>query len=352
MNRKYRRSTSYVGKSSSLRMKQRKKITNNKQSKKNINRNFSSYIQCLVLPKVQSKEKLTLDEQVQYLKYKGITFNIYDESKAKIILSDTNYYYKLSVARKLFDKDYTNRYINLDFGLLVDLSSIDMGIRYLLLQMCLDIEHSLKAALNSDLSENPKIDPYIFVQQFRNKNRKFYNQTVDRFSRTKYMKQMYNKRGGQIPIWVLLEISDMGGLLEILKFYVKKNNKSSNLVNASKILLYAKNIRNTCAHSNPFIYNIFNDDMIIHPRPNPVIVTYGTTMKIDSKDIPYQKVHDLIALFFLHKIFCSNSLNERRVKEGFLLMERTERRAEYYCRNTELIKTKKIFNQLLDYLDK
>lgn len=49
----------------------------------------------------------------------------------------------------------------LDFSHLVDLSSIDMGIRYFLLQMVLDVEHSIKVQIIDDLTNNPNVDPYL-----------------------------------------------------------------------------------------------------------------------------------------------------------------------------------------------
>lgn len=46
------------------------------------------------------KPKLSLDEQIEHLKDKGILFNIMDESDAKKYLEQNNNYFKLTAYRK------------------------------------------------------------------------------------------------------------------------------------------------------------------------------------------------------------------------------------------------------------
>ena len=50
------------------------------------------------------KPRLSLDEQIQHLKCKGILFNIMDEGSAKQYLKYNNNYYKLTSFRKNYDK--------------------------------------------------------------------------------------------------------------------------------------------------------------------------------------------------------------------------------------------------------
>ena len=50
------------------------------------------------------KPRLSLDEQIQHLKDKGILFNIMDEESAKQYLKYNNNYYKLTSFRKNYDK--------------------------------------------------------------------------------------------------------------------------------------------------------------------------------------------------------------------------------------------------------
>ena len=80
------------------------------------------------------KPRLSLDEQIQHLKDKGILFNIMDEESAKQYLKYNNNYYKLTSFRKNYDKHpggkNEGKYINLEFAYLVDVSIIDMRLRY------------------------------------------------------------------------------------------------------------------------------------------------------------------------------------------------------------------------------
>ena len=97
------------------------------------------------------KPKLSLDEQIEHLKDKGILFNIMDESDAKKYLEQNNNYFKLTAYRKNYNKHpdgkYKGKYINLEFAYLVDMAIIDMRLRYQIVHMALDIEHHAKLQL-------------------------------------------------------------------------------------------------------------------------------------------------------------------------------------------------------------
>lgn len=50
------------------------------------------------------KPLLSVDDQIEHLKKKGVTFNIYDENYAKHYLTNHNNYFKLAAYRKNYDK--------------------------------------------------------------------------------------------------------------------------------------------------------------------------------------------------------------------------------------------------------
>ncbi|WP_027422619.1 Abi family protein [Lachnobacterium bovis] len=94
------------------------------------------------------KPMISIDEQIELLKSKGIKFNIMSEVEAKKYLSNNNNYFKVTSYRKNYDKHpggvQVGQYIHLEFAYLVDLAIIDMRIRYHILHMALDIEHYIR----------------------------------------------------------------------------------------------------------------------------------------------------------------------------------------------------------------
>jgi hypothetical protein len=111
------------------------------------------------------KKILTIDELITHMKKKGIKFEKVSEKEAKEFLSHHNYYLKLSSYRFNYPKvgignNHEGEYQNLDFGYLKELSTIDMHLRYLIMEMCLDIEHAIKVQLIDKVSQNQEEDGY------------------------------------------------------------------------------------------------------------------------------------------------------------------------------------------------
>ena len=86
-----------------------------------------------------------IEEQIEHLKSKGVTFELCSEEEAAECLSDKTYYFKVAAYRALLDKrvggERGGEYVGLDFGHLRDLAAIDHVLRYTLLPMTLNIEH-------------------------------------------------------------------------------------------------------------------------------------------------------------------------------------------------------------------
>ena len=115
------------------------------------------------------RPKLTIEQQVEHLKNKGVMFALCTEDQAVSFLKYSTFFFKV----KAFDKDYainpkTGKYLNLDFAYLMELSTLDMHLRRLILHATLDIEHYLKVMLIREVSENPDEDGYEIVERFFN----------------------------------------------------------------------------------------------------------------------------------------------------------------------------------------
>lgn len=291
---------------------------------------------------------------IQNLESKGITFKLCDKNRAKEILENRTYYYKLASYRKNFNKDRdTKKYLNLDFEYLNDLASIDTYIKQYLFSLAIDIEHSAKTALMTDITYNINEDGYNLIEKFKEENiqhKRMYTSAIDQFQRNNYLKHMSNKRK-EISTWVFLEIINFGVLTRLIELYcsIYAINKNHILKKLSKLLRHVKNIRNTCAHNNVFIINMQHRQSYIK---NPTVEsrTICDRIGIDSDYAYYNKTHDLLILFELHKLLCSNDLSRRRYEEGLLVLKRAKRHSEYYQKNDKIIKLYHFFEQLLAFL--
>ena len=117
----------------------------------------------------EKKIKLSYEEQIEHLKKKGVEFNIISEDDAKNILMIKNNFYKITSYRKNYNKyqggKLAGEYIDLDFAYLKDLSGIDKEMRYVFIQMSLDIEHFFKVNLLRLITESDE-DGYSIVKDF------------------------------------------------------------------------------------------------------------------------------------------------------------------------------------------
>lgn len=112
-------------------------------------------------------KKLTVSEIISYCKETlGITFNIKSEEEAAVFLAKHNYFFRLKQYADFGEKTKSGKFINVDFGQMVELSTVDMFLRKLILKMTLDFEHYLKVKIINDSQENPADDGYTVVESF------------------------------------------------------------------------------------------------------------------------------------------------------------------------------------------
>ena len=79
----------------------------------------------------EKSPKLTVPEIIEYCKNTlGITFNLMDEEKAKEFLKKNNFFFRLKqYCSTCTEQTKSGKYIGLDFGHLVELSTINMFLR-------------------------------------------------------------------------------------------------------------------------------------------------------------------------------------------------------------------------------
>ncbi|WBL15118.1 Abi family protein [Sutcliffiella sp. NC1] len=284
--------------------------------------------------KVINKEKLSIDEQLTYMKAKGINFNRVCEQEAKVFLAENSYYYKITAYRRNFLKDTNGSYIDLDFANLKDLSIIDMHLRYLVLKLSLDIEHSLKTLVINLITDDPGEDGYKIIEDYNDHEFERFKKSGKELNEYKHIRDkilievrnkrdynydFYIKSKDKISIWKLIEIMTYGHLSSFIQFYVDTNrHKSKQLKKAAQFTPFSKNIRDSAAHSRPILLNVTEENQFKivdkfskqkRSKQNSAkaslelknyIIDKGLDKKVAARVLTNFKVHDLCALLLLH----------------------------------------------------
>ncbi|MBC6118314.1 Abi family protein [Listeria innocua] len=315
---------------------------------------------------VSSHGKLSLDDQIAYMKHKGITFNHITEDAAKDYLSQNTYYYKVTAFRKNIAK-VNGKYTSLDFGLLSDLATIDMYLRYALIKINLDIEHTLKALLVSVITKSNAEDGYTIVKEYdtycKNKllennpdfKEKYYT-PVDKkiMNRNKsidgYHYDLYTKRKNNPPIWVLIELMSFGELIRFVEFYYDSNKYNKKLFTSAFILLkYTKNLRDSAAHSRPLLLDVVLQNQISPTQSATQYAENAGVGKLERRKlVSNKKIHDFICMLILHdKYIKSDAMKSDRKKELTNIIKRCTKRSHYYKEQADLIKVHYILSKIL-----
>lgn len=315
------------------------------------------------------KIKLTTPEIIKHMKTKGITFDlIEDDLCPEYFLSYNTYYYKFSAYRHNFNKRPDGTYINLDFKHLQELSTIDMYLRSILLQMCLDIEHSLKVTLLRKIEDNEKEDGYNIIKVFINKldsrpgkNFGDFRQELNR--RTSKQTGNYNKnilnnyKYRELPVWVFVELITFSNLCYLIETYgnIYKDNK----IFDNKVLNNVRDLRNACAHNNCIIYNLKSSNNF-YSKPAPQIYTF-VQEKLENTDHSINQIRnrlkntvvfDLCCLLYTYEdIISSFDIKLKTyLKLDDLIKNRMLKNSDIFISNEPISKTYNFFKDIVDNL--
>ena len=224
------------------------------------------------------KRWLTPCEQVEHLKSKGVRFTLVSEEWAVSYLSKNNNYFRLRSYRTGFSKveegPRKGQYANLDFKMLVDLSIIDMLLRYQMLPMTLDIEHFAKVRLLERI-EKAGEDGYDIVRNFlalydeTNSKGELVNSAkseIRRGSSSPYVAGILAKYPDfDFPAWVFLELTSFGSFIYFYKFCANKFDDKK-MADDFYLLQSVKSLRNACAHNNCILNEMSAGKPMFHAR--------------------------------------------------------------------------------------
>lgn len=316
-----------------------------------------------------SKPKLTAEELIAKMKKeKGITFNYISEENAIEFLKRKNNYYRLAAYRKNYDKrlngENKGTYINLDFAYLVDLSIIDMHLRNLIIQMCLDIEHDLKVQLLNDITSNPVEDGYDIVVSFLNNNEylkeeiykkrfsTYVGDLINKFFTFETHKNANNKdiiddMEVRCPIWAFVEIISFGTFINLYDYYYDLDAPIQ-----KQLLNPVKSLRNACAHNNCLINNLRRGST----RPTRKVsqfVSSISNIKSDArkKYLSSQPIFEFCSLLLVYDSVVSENVKGHRYKElSSLINKRMKKHSEYYSNQQLLSSTYDFIRKIVKFL--
>lgn len=267
---------------------------------------------------INKRPKLTVDEQIDHLKIKGIKFDHkYSEDGARKYLQENNNYFRLRAYRKNFTKiqlgDNRGKYYNLDFSHLVDLAIIDTRMRTVILEMCLNIEHFAKVNLLEIIS-NSNEDGYSIVNDYfehlatiSTANVDYEKKLKNEISRSRssvYCGDIIAKYYNNYPVWAFVEIITFGSFIEFYKFCgIRLNNRQ--MLKEFNLLMETKSVRNAAAHNNCLINDFCQKDTQ-HPTQYEVKNKLGKIPLISRQTIQTKmvnpRIRQIVTLLYTHKL--------------------------------------------------
>ena len=224
----------------------------------------------------EDKPKLSSSQLVsKMVDEKGITIKYISEKEAEEYFQNRNNYLRTAAYRKNYQKYLSgknkDKYIDLDFSYLQELSTIDMHLRNLISKMCFDIEHAMKVKLLYDIENDCEQDGYDIVGEFLNQNSysvkqlemksisPFTGDLISKYFTLEEVETSNGKKKNKIiayddcPIWVLLELLSFG---EFIRFYKFCYDKLSKTCISTSVINLVKSLRNGCAHNNCIISDL------------------------------------------------------------------------------------------------
>ena len=204
---------------------------------------------------------LTSAQLVEHLKSRGVTFTPCSEADAARYLDNDNNYLRTASYRKLYPRQleggHVGDYVNLDFGSLVALSSLDRQLRETFLAISVDVEHFARVkVLRRAVAEGENgydivRDFYASLNHKREHSIKgdLARRSRDDEDRDAYAGDLIAHYRDDMPVWVLMEVVEFGTLLTFYKFCAERWDDTE-MEQEHYVLKSVKALRNATAHNH------------------------------------------------------------------------------------------------------
>lgn len=298
------------------------------------------------------KAWLTPAEQVLHLKSKGVRLDLISETDSVSYLTDNSNYFRLRSYRTRFAKveegQRAGEYARLDFKMLIDLSIIDMLLRYEMLPMTLDVEHFAKVKLLGKI-EAAGEDGYSVVADFlasydrADDDGKVHNRTKDEIARgesSPYVAPLIARYPDfTYPAWAFLEVITFGTFIYFYKFCAMRFCDQG-MLDDFYLLQGVKGLRNACAHNNCII----NDMTAGEPRHK---ARYAVTRALGGvacvgadqrrSKMSNERFQEIVTTLYMHRSLASDGVHEHVCASLARFVQRMNRHLEYYEGNLQVL---------------
>lgn len=260
----------------------------------------------------------SLNEQIEILKYKGMTIN--DEDFAKDVLLRENYFF-ISGYRHIFMSDRKEKYLEgTTFEEVYSLFLFDRTFRNIIFKNLLILENNLKSITSYQLSKKygyKEID-YLKPKNFTTDPEKT-RQVNDIIRKMKRQVRVnvnqhtatyhYMNNYGYIPLWIMVKVLSFGIVGELYQILKREDQEViANIfgVDVEKLENYLPilaNYRNLCAH----------EEIVFENKTQKEIeeTIYHSILKIPKNELGYEKgINDIFALvIILRELLSQDEVN-------------------------------------------
>ncbi len=205
---------------------------------------------------------LHINEQLDHLASKGVSFNLCSREAAAEYLRTGNNLFRTSAYRKLFPLQGQGKrvgeYLGLDFEHLRALSSIDRKLRQCFLSITIDVEHFARIKLLNACEEHGE-DGYAVVEEYLSaKNHKLRNRVTGNMEGRSKKGEKFDEYSGDLiahylnkkmPVWVFLEIVEFGVFNSFYLFCADRWG-DKDMRQEHYVLRSCQALRNACAHNS------------------------------------------------------------------------------------------------------
>ncbi len=300
-----------------------------------------------------NKPKLSSFQLVESMRdMKGIRFEIKDEASAVQFLREQNNYLRTAAYRKNFTKyqmgQNQGKYIDLDFAYLCELSILDLYLRQILFELCIDVEHALKVSLLTEIEDDPNEDGYHIVNAFLDQYPKvknsivytssdaFVNGLIDKYFSIDYSNRVPRITNIDCPVWVFVELLTFANFTRFYNDYYRRLNRKKQMLDMS-IINPVRNLRNACGHNSCVLFNL--KENAGKTKPGTTLTKFisqisGIGQRVRKKKLSCRPLFEISCLLYAEKKYVSEDVRQHGMEKlHHFVHGRLQKHLDYFSEN-------------------